>query len=199
MAAMVQDFKRRGAGAVFELLAFLHGDKPMEDYPLLQGKRVLLVDDEADVLDSLEELLSMCEICKADNFEAARDYLQTQYFDLAVLDIMGVKGYEVLEIALNRNVTAVMLTAHAMQPDDIVKSFTKGAASFLPKEQMVSIASFLNDVLEAKEHGQNPWTRWYKRLASFFEAKFGPELQGMAKKRKGILDEREFWEKFPFH
>jgi DNA-binding NtrC family response regulator len=171
----------------------------MEDFSLLQGKRVLLVDDEPDVLEALEELLSMCEVFKANNFEAAREYLQTQFFDLAVLDIMGVKGFELLEFAVNRNVTAVMLTAHAMQPENIVKSYKEGAASFLPKEQMDSIAAFLNDILEAKEHGKNPWTRWYERLASFFEDKFGPELQDMAKKRKGILDEREFWEKFPFH
>ena len=171
----------------------------MEDFSLLQGKRVLLVDDEPDVLEALEELLSMCEVFKANNFEAAREYLQTQYFDLAVLDVMGVKGYELLEIAVNRNVTAVMLTAHAMQPENIVKSYKEGAASFLPKEQMASIAAFLNDILEAKEHGESPWTRWYERLASFFEDKFSPELQDMAKKRKGILDEREFWEKFPFH
>jgi DNA-binding NtrC family response regulator len=170
----------------------------MEDYPLLQGKRVLLVDDESDVLEVLEELLSMCEVCKADHFEAATDYLQTQYFDLAVLDIMGVKGFELLDIAVNRNVTAVMLTAHGLQPENLVKSYTKGAASFLPKEQMVSIATFLNDILEAKKHGKNPWAHWYQRLASFFEDHFGPQLQDMAKSRKGILDEREFWEKFPF-
>ena len=171
----------------------------MVDYSLLQGKRVLLVDDETDVLESLEELLSMCEVFKANNFEAAREYLQTQYFDLAVLDIMGVKGFELLEIAVNRDVTAVMLTAHAMQPENLGKSYAEGAASFLPKEEMISIADFLNDILVAKEHGKSPWTRWYERLASFFEDKFGPELQDMAKRRKGILDEREFWEKFPFH
>ena len=75
------------------MLAFLYGDKPMEDYSLLKGKRVLLVDDETDILETLEELLSMCVVFKANNFEVAREYLQTQYFDLAVLDIMGVKGY----------------------------------------------------------------------------------------------------------
>ena len=171
----------------------------MEDYPLLQGKRVLLVDDEADVLEALEELLSMCEVCKADNFEDASDYLQNQDFDMAVLDIMGVKGFELLDIAVNRSVTAVMLTAHAMQPENIVKSYTEGAASFLPKEQMVDIATFLNDILEAKKQGENPWAPWYKRLASFFEDKFGSQLRDMANSRKDILDEREFWEKFPFH
>jgi DNA-binding response OmpR family regulator len=56
---------------------------------LLEGKRILLVDDEPDVLDSLADLLLMCETVKASNFKAAKDYLETEYFDLAILDIMG--------------------------------------------------------------------------------------------------------------
>ena len=64
-------------------------------------------------------------------------------------------------------------------------------------ESLRSIKGFGKKKIE--KHGKNPWTRWYERMASFFEDKFGPELQDMAQKRKGILDEREFWEKFPFH
>jgi hypoxanthine phosphoribosyltransferase len=33
----------------------------MTEYELLKGKRVLLVDDELDVFDTLEDLLPMCE------------------------------------------------------------------------------------------------------------------------------------------
>jgi DNA-binding NtrC family response regulator len=157
---------------------------------LLDGKKVLLVDDEPDVLDTLEDLLSMCDVVKASNFKAAKDYLETQYFDMAILDIMGVEGYALLDIATRRNVTAVMLTAHALSPENIVKSYKEGAASYLPKEEMVNIASFLDDILEAKELGKNPWTKWYSKMASFFEKKFGPGWQ---------KDEKEFWEKFPFY
>lgn len=157
---------------------------------LLDGKKVLLVDDEPDVLDTLEDLLSMCEVVKASNFKAAKDYLETRYFDMAILDIMGVEGYALLDIATRRNVTAVMLTAHALSPENIVKSYKEGAASYLPKEEMVNIASFLDDILEAKELGKNPWTKWYGKMASFFEKKFGPGWQ---------KDEKEFWEKFPFY
>jgi hypothetical protein len=39
--------------------------KIMAEYKLLEGKRVLLVDDEPDVLDTLEDLLPMCETIKA--------------------------------------------------------------------------------------------------------------------------------------
>jgi DNA-binding response OmpR family regulator len=78
---------------------------------LLEGKRILLVDDEPDVLATLADLLSTCETVKASDFKAAKDYLETEYFDLAILDIMGVEGYQLLEIANQRRVMAVMLTA----------------------------------------------------------------------------------------
>jgi DNA-binding response OmpR family regulator len=157
---------------------------------LLDGKRVLVVDDEPDVLDTLADLLPMCEIVKASNFKEASNYLETEYFDLAILDIMGVEGYELLEIANKRKVTAVMLTAHALSPENVVKSYKEGAASYLPKEEMVNIASFLNEVLEAQQQGKSTWSRWYDRLGGFFEKKFGAKWQE---------DEKEFWEKFPFY
>ncbi len=162
----------------------------MADKDMLAGKRVLLVDDEPDVLDTLVDLLPTCETVKASNFKAAQDYLETEYFDLAILDIMGVEGYQLLEIANQKEVTAVMLTAHALSPENVVKSYKEGAASYLPKEEMVNIASFLNDVLEAKEQGKSPWNRWYDRMGAFFEKKFGPKWQD---------DEKDFWEKFPFY
>jgi DNA-binding response OmpR family regulator len=148
------------------------------------------VDDEPDVLDTLADLLPTCETVKASNFKAAKGYLESEYFDLAILDIMGVEGYQLLEIANQKDVTAVMLTAHALSPENVVKSYKEGAASYLPKEEMVNIASFLNDVLEAEEQGKSPWDRWYDRMGSFFEEKFGPKWQD---------NEKDFWEKFPFY
>ncbi len=71
----------------------------MSEYEYLEGKRILIVDDEPDVLDSLEDLLSMCDVTRASNFLDAKEFLQGRYFDIAVLDIMGVEGYDLLEIA----------------------------------------------------------------------------------------------------
>lgn len=162
----------------------------MEEYPLLTGKRILLVDDEIDVLETLGDLLSMCDVTMASHYQSARDYLETQPFDLAVLDIMGVEGYALLELAVSKEVPAAMLTAHALSPDNVVKSFRGGAASYLPKEEMVRIASFLEDILDAKAEGKDPRTRWYSRMSSFFERKFGPDWQQA---------DETFWEKFPFY
>ncbi|VBB42673.1 Response regulator receiver domain protein [uncultured Desulfatiglans sp.] len=147
----------------------------MEKRNLLEGKKVLIVDDEPDVLESLEELLSDCKVTSADHFEAAKDLLESERFDIAILDIMGVNGYELLDIANKRGVIPVMLTAHALTPQDAAKSFRSGAASYLPKEEMLNLETFLNDILEAKEKGKSFWWRWFDRLGDYYDRKFGPD------------------------
>ncbi|MCJ7594234.1 MAG: response regulator [Desulfobacterales bacterium] len=156
---------------------------------LLKYKRVLIVDDEPDVLDTLEALLSMCDVVKAATFEEAKEILETQYFDIAILDIMGVEGYKLLEIANKKEVIAVMLTAHALSPEDTVKSFKEGAASYVPKEKMSEITTYLNDILEAKEKGKTFWWRWFDRFASYYDNKFGPDWKEV---------DKDFWEKFGY-
>ena len=155
---------------------------------LLDGKKILIVDDEPDVLETLEELLSMCKLVKATTFDEAKEDLEKQYFDLAILDIMGVDGYRLLEIAKNKNVIPVMLTAHALSVEDTVKSYKGGAASYLPKDEMDNIATYLNDILEAKDKGQHFWWRWLDRLGSFYERRFGADWQEK---------DKDFWRRFP--
>ena len=162
----------------------------MKGERLLDGKKILMVDDEPDVLESLEDLLPMCDVVKTSSFDEAKELMEIQYFDMAILDIMGVQGFELLKISKKKNIEAVMLTAHAQSPENVVKSFKEGAASYLPKEEMGNITIFLNDILEAKEKGKHLWWRWLHRLDSYFEEKFGPSWKE---------DEEEFWEKFPFY
>lgn len=149
----------------------------MSNRSLLDYKRILIVDDEPDVLDTLEQLLPMCDVVKASTFDEAKDLLETQYFDIAILDIMGVDGYTLLEIAKQREVIPVMLTAHALSPENLAKSYKEGAASYVPKEEITNITTFLNDILEAKEQGKNVWWRWLDRLGKYFDRKFGPNWQ----------------------
>jgi DNA-binding NtrC family response regulator len=152
----------------------------------LVNKKILIVDDEPDVLDSLEELLDMCTLVRAETYEEADALLKAEKFDIAILDIMGVDGYKLLETANKKNVLTVMLTAHALSPENIKRSYLGGACSYIPKEEMINIESFLMDVLAAKKAGKNPWTTWYSRLSFFCEEKFGPEWE---------KDEKEFWDK----
>ena len=162
----------------------------MANSDLLEGKKVLIVDDEPDVLATLEELLSMCSVVKASSFDEAKAFLGGQSFDIAILDIMGVDGFKLLEIARGKNIVSVMLTAHAFSVDTTVKSFKEGAAYYVPKDQMSDIPTFLNDVLIAGQKGKNLWWRWLDRFDSYYSKKFGENWQ---KKDKA------FWEKFKYY
>lgn len=154
---------------------------------LLTGKRILIVDDESDVLQLLEDLLSFCDITKASTFDEAREFLETRYYDIAILDIMGVDGYKLLEIARKKEMIVVMLTAHALSPEDIVKSYQEGAATYVPKEKIGAIDVFLTDLLEAKAEGKHFWWRWFDRFGTYMQKKFGPDWQEK---------DREFWKRF---
>ena len=163
---------------------------------MLEGKRILIVDDEPDVLETLEESLSMCRISKASGFDQARHLLESQEFDFAILDIMGVDGYKLLEIANSRNVISVMLTAHALSPADVATSQREGAASYVPKAKMSEIAGVLNDILEAQETGKSSWWRWHERFGYYFQDKFRDDWisSGEAWKEHQVMK----WEKY-FH
>jgi len=156
----------------------------------LDGKKILIVDDEADVLETLEDLLMDCRTETAGSFEEAKQKLETGNFDMTILDIMGVDGYKLLEIATRKKITAVMLTARALSPDYVAKSYKEGAAFYVPKEEMINITTFLNDILEAQEKGKNTWNRWFDRFGVYCERHFEPDWQ---------KDDKIFWDKFPFY
>ena len=140
---------------------------------LLKGKSVLIVDDEPDILDTLEDLLDTCLVVKASSYEEAKKHLETQTFDLAIFDIMGVDGFRLLELARGRNVLSIMLTANALSPANTVKAYEGGAASYVPKEEISRITHYLNEILEARERGDHLWSGWLEKLGSFYDMKFG--------------------------
>ena len=160
----------------------------MSDTGLLDGKKILVVDDEPDILEVLEELLEMCEVVTASTFEKAKELLESQSFDIAILDIMGVDGYGLLDIANKRDIPAVMLTAHAFTADNLVRTIREGAYSYIPKEELSNITVYLIDALRAREKGENPWSAWQDRLpSSYFERRWGSAWKDVDKK---------FWNQF---
>ncbi|MFC1884049.1 response regulator [Thermodesulfobacteriota bacterium] len=160
----------------------------MSDKKILDGIKVLVVDDEQDILDVVSDLLDMCDVATASTFEEAGALLKSEEFDIVILDIMGVNGYGLLEIANRKSVPAVMLTAHAFTPGNLVRSVKEGAYAYIPKEEINEIADYLVDALKAKQRGENPWNAWQDRLpASYFEKRWGAAWQDK---------DREFWDQF---
>lgn len=152
---------------------------------VLDNTRILAVDDEPDILEILEEELAEFEnliFDKATDYETGYHLLRSWTYDLVILDIMGVRGFDLLNAAVSLRFPTVMLTAHALSVDALKKSIKMGARAYIPKEKMSEVVSFLEDVLLLED--QPGWRRLFERLGGFFNAQFGPDW------RKG---EEAFW------
>lgn len=145
----------------------MHAESPLRD------KVLLVVDDEVDVLDTVEELLDMCVVHKAADYDTALQNLSKNTYDAVVLDIMGVNGFELLKTADSKGFPTVMLTAHAVTPEALKRSIKLGAVSFIPKDKMTELRDLLEDVVLGG--GKRLW--WLKsldRLGPYFDERFGP-------------------------
>jgi DNA-binding response OmpR family regulator len=152
---------------------------------ILYGKRLLAVDDEPDVLDTLEDILAGYEglvLDRAMDHETGFHLLRSWTYDAVILDIMGVRGFDLLNAAVHLGFPAVMLTAHALTPESLKKSIEMGARAYIPKERMFDIDAFLEDVLTL-DHRSN-LRNMFTRLGRFFNRKFGS---------RWMEDEKSFW------
>jgi CheY-like chemotaxis protein len=156
---------------------------------ILNGKRILAVDDEQDVLEVLkEEVLASCPNCQFDqttSYETALEKLKSQSYDVVILDIMGVRGFDLLTLAVKRNFPVAMLTAHALTPEALKRSFELKARAYLPKEKLGEIVPFLEDVL--KYEYLPGWGGLFENLRGFFNARWGEYWQKA---------EEKFWKEF---
>lgn len=157
----------------------------MDVSEILKDKAVLVVDDEEDVLETVEEMLDMCVVNKASDYQTARQYLASYTYDIVILDIMGVNGFELLKTCVDRGFPAVMLTAYALTPEALEKSMRLGAVAFLPKEKMVDLKDFLAEVVLGA--GQPIWKKLFKKLGAYFDQRFGPDWR----EKNKLFDEFE--------
>ena len=141
---------------------------------LLSGKRILAVDDEPDVLEVLkEEIVEACPNCTletARTYEEAAKLLETKLYDVVVLDIMGVRGFDLLNIAVRRDMKVAMLTAHALTPEDLERSYRNKARAYLPKEKLDELVPLLEDVLSYDFNAG--WKNLMRKMYTYFTGEF---------------------------
>jgi CheY-like chemotaxis protein len=158
----------------------------------MNGLRILVVDDEPDILETIVDVLDGARVDCAKSYQEAIALLGLdasmepigEKYDLAVLDIMGVDGMGLLTKTVDQHIPTVMLTAHAMNPQTMKASILNGALSYLPKEELSKLDEHINDVLDAVEKGQSTWHRMFTRLGRFFERAYGPTW---------VSDDPDFW------
>ncbi len=154
---------------------------------VLDVKMILAVDDEPDVLALLEqEIKHSCPRCtfdQATTYEKAAQLINSNVYDVVILDIMGVRGYDLLELAVKRGFRATMLTAHDLTPEALKKSHDLGARAYLPKDKLGEIVPFLEDMLT--QEYKSGWTRLLEKLGTYFDDEFGTGWR----KKAGV----DFW------
>jgi len=152
-----------------------------------KDKLVLAVDDEEDVLDTIQESLPENEVTlhTATTFEKARELLASFSYDLVILDIMGVRGFDRLKIAAAHKLPAIMLTGHALNPEALKKSIEFGARAYLPKDMLASLVPFLEDVLRLSY--QSVWKKALDHVGVLLKEKFGSDWR---------KSEEAFWTDF---
>lgn len=152
---------------------------------ILNNKRILGVDDEPDVLETLEDYLDEFDgliFDKATDYKTGYELIRSWTYDLVILDIMGVRGFDLLNAAVHLGFPTVMLTAHALSAETLKKSIEMGARAYIPKEKMFEIVTFIEDVLTSEN--RSGWQRLFERLGGFFSSTFGSDWQ---------KDEKAFW------
>ena len=114
--------------------------------------RILLVDDDADVLEFMSDALQGrgYDVKVLQSSSQAASVLQRETFDLIITDIVmpKVHGLEILENARRRNPAArvVFVTGHPHR-DILREGFDKGAFSVL--EKPFPVEEFLSTVDQA--------------------------------------------------
>ncbi len=116
--------------------------------------------------------------------EEAAKKLESQTYDVVILDIMGVRGFDLLELAVKKNLRVAMLTAHALTPEALKRSFEMKARAYLPKEKLGEVVPFLEDVLK---YDYLPGWKRLMKLEKYFKARWGEYWQKA---------EADFWKDF---
>ncbi|MBI4706916.1 MAG: response regulator [Candidatus Omnitrophica bacterium] len=103
--------------------------------------KILVVDDELDVLDRLANIVSrhfLCEVKKASSGEDALILLKKESFDLVLLDIKmpGLSGIDVINEAIKFTPQTKFLAISGYDSDEVASAALKaGAVDFIPKPQ----------------------------------------------------------------
>lgn len=164
--------------------------KSMAEF-VLKGKRILAVGDKPDILTLMEgKILGACPDCRLDRaatYQAAAKMMTAETYDVIILDIMGDRGLDLLDLAVRLNSQVAMFTGHDPDPNKLEIAFNKGARTYIPEENLEEIVPYLESIL-TNVYVQG---RAYllSKLIDFFESMFEPVWK--KKTKLAVIDSPE--------
>jgi len=111
--------------------------------------------------------------------------LESKNYDVVVLDIMGVRGFDLLDQAVKRKFPTAMLTAHSLNPESLKRSIEMGLALTSPRKNLKKL--FLS------------WKTFWNRPMFVCLGRTMNKLEGYFASRWGELwrkSEEKFWKDF---
>jgi UDP-3-O-acyl N-acetylglucosamine deacetylase len=139
--------------------------------------RILIVDDEASIVRSLEGILTDegFDVIQAHDGEAALDLIQAQPYDLVLLDLWmpGIDGIQTLQRlkAMQANVYVIVMSGHG-NIETAVKATRLGAFDYL--EKPLSLDNVLSSVNAAFDHiGKTREHHWVEVVRPVVEPLIG--------------------------
>lgn len=139
----------------------------MEDNSFLKSKHILVVDNEWDIVEIIQDVLTEATLdITRDHKTALEKIIGTQY-DLALLDIMETHGIELLEECVKRDIPAVILITVTAPPQILMSAVKKGAISYLAKKYVDRLPKLIHDLFNAQNEGNPTWKLMFKKLKDF--------------------------------
>jgi two-component system response regulator HydG len=143
------------------------------------SQKLLLVDDEKDILDSLKRVLSTfedLEIYTASNGQEALEKCRQYHPDVVITDLRmpGMEGLELLTRIkeLNENIQAVMITGHGTI-DDAVQAMRAGAYDFIQKpfkkQQILAVTKRVLEKASLLDENRKLREKLRKRSSAHYE------------------------------
>jgi len=153
----------------------------------LKGKHILAVDNEPDVIKTIQEILFQAKVDTAEDYKTASQMIMETRYDFAILDIAVGNGIKLLDECVRKNIPAIMLTANSINPESLMQSVKKGAVSYLSKDHLNELASLISELLDVKNQGRPSWKLLFKKLGNHFNLHFGSRWKD---------DDKDFWDDF---
>jgi len=113
------------------------------------------------------------------DYGQASEKLKSRTYDAVILDIMGVQGLDLLKLAVKKNFSSIILTAHSVNEQTLKESIIRGAVAFVPKEMMMDVPLYVDEAINLRK--EDARANFYRRLGSFFDDRFGLDWDGNEK------------------
>lgn len=138
------------------------------DSQILEGKRILVVDNEREVLNMLAEALAASQVVTVGNVDDARPLISKESFDLVILDTISANGCDLLQDCRANKLPAAMLTSREVEVTRVNEAMKRGAQSFFPKDEIHRLPETVVDLLERLEERKTHWAKLFRRFGTTF-------------------------------